>query len=75
MVGPLSKKSLSELLNDPHLSAWFKTALKASLERDPFEACLDAELLYNVLNARSCAIQMHILKAPEEKPDAETNSP
>lgn len=57
----VSKKDLEELLKDEHLSEWFKTALKESLARDPFEACLDAELLYNALKARCKSIEDRIL--------------
>jgi hypothetical protein len=57
----VSKSDLEALLQDEHLSEWFKTALKESLARDPFEACLDAELLYNALKARCRGIEDRIL--------------
>jgi len=57
----ITKKDLELLLQDEHLSEWFKTALKESLARDPFEACLDAELLYNALKARCKGIEDRII--------------
>ena len=57
----VSKTNLEALLHDEHLSEWFKTALKEYLARDPFEACLDAELLYNALKARCKGIEEDIL--------------
>jgi len=57
----VSKADLEALLKDEHLSEWFRVALKESLVRDPFEACLDAELLYNALKARCKDIEDRIL--------------
>jgi len=57
----VSKNDLEALLNDPHLSEWFKTALYESLKRAPFEACLDSELLYNALKARCKGIEDRIM--------------
>ncbi|MBL8027514.1 MAG: hypothetical protein JNL74_13925 [Fibrobacteres bacterium] len=57
----VTKKSLERLLKDPNLSDLFKTTLAKSLEKDPFEACLDAELLYNALKAREQTITEDIL--------------
>ena len=61
MLPPLNKRTLEDLLNDEHLSDWFKDALKSALERDPFEAELDAELLFNALRARRLEIERRVL--------------
>ncbi|MBL8024839.1 MAG: hypothetical protein JNL74_00425 [Fibrobacteres bacterium] len=61
MGNPLSKKSLEQLLTDEHLSDWFKDTLRSALQRDPFEAELDAELLYSALRARRIEIERRII--------------
>lgn len=39
-----------QLLADPSISYWFKSALRSALTRDPVDALLDAELLVRVLS-------------------------
>ncbi|MBL8028892.1 MAG: hypothetical protein JNL74_20880 [Fibrobacteres bacterium] len=58
---PVNKQALETLLLDEHLSDWFKDALKSALKKDPFEVELEAELLYNVLKARSSGIVEGVL--------------
>lgn len=41
-----------ELLSDPSVSDWLKSALRDALHRDPVDAVNDAELLAAVLDER-----------------------
>jgi hypothetical protein len=41
-----------ELLKNPATSYWLISALKSALERDPVDACADAELLFFILSQR-----------------------
>jgi len=60
----VTKKRLESLLEEPHMSVWFKMALKTALERDPFEAVLDAELLFRVLKDRENDLYKRIITDP-----------
>ena len=42
---------------DPAASGWLKGALVEAINRDPFDAAVDAELLYKILKLRSAAVQ------------------
>lgn len=45
-----------QILNDPAASDWLKTALRASLARDPVDAVNDAEALQQALNEKLAAL-------------------
>ncbi len=45
-----------KILNDPAVSDWLKTALRAALARDPVDAVNDAEILLQVLNEKLDAL-------------------
>jgi len=62
----ITKKSLEQLISDDNLSEWFNVALKTALERDIFEAELDAELLYNALKSRRIEVERRILEGDSE---------
>jgi len=46
--------SADVVLQDPTVSYWLKNALATALQRDPVKAALDAQLLFEVLDARAC---------------------
>jgi hypothetical protein len=49
---PIAETRVEEILSDPAVSTWLKTALRESLERDPLDALNDALLLASLLEER-----------------------
>lgn len=48
-----SDDEIRQILDGPGTSYWLKNALTAALDRDPVDACNDAELLAMVLGHRA----------------------
>ena len=42
-----------QIMTDPAASRWLKNALAGALNRDPVDACRDAELLLQILQERA----------------------
>jgi hypothetical protein len=49
---PIAENRVQDILADPAVSTWLKTALRESLERDPVDALNDALLLASMLEER-----------------------
>lgn len=47
-----TEKLIEEVLNDPTISNWLKSALGSALNRDPLDVTNDAEILFLVLSQR-----------------------
>ena len=45
-------KLIDEVLNDPTISDWLKSALGSALNRDPLDVTNDAEILFYILSQR-----------------------
>ena len=48
--------NVSEILSDPSISFWLRSAVKESLKRDPVDAFNDAQVLVNVLQSQLFAL-------------------
>lgn len=46
------EKLVDEVLNDPTISHWLKSALGSALNRDPLDVANDAEILFLILSQR-----------------------
>lgn len=46
------EKLIDEVLNDPTISHWLKSALSSALNRDPLDVANDAEMLFLILSQR-----------------------
>ena len=47
-----TEKLIEEVLNDPTISNWLKSALGSALNRDLLDATNDAEMLFLILSQR-----------------------
>ena len=47
-----TEKLIDDVLNDPTISHWLKSALGSALNRDPLDATNDAEILFLILSQR-----------------------
>ncbi|MEI6746898.1 MAG: hypothetical protein WCL34_13125 [Methylococcaceae bacterium] len=47
-----TQKLIDDVLNDPTISHWLKSALSGALNRDPLDATNDAEMLFFILSRR-----------------------
>ena len=47
-----TNKLIDDVLNDPTISHWLKSALGSALNRDPLDATNDAEMLFLILSRR-----------------------
>jgi hypothetical protein len=52
----LPAQSIENVLASPEASNWLRTSLLQAIARDPVDATNDAELLFQLLSARSDAI-------------------
>ena len=48
----MTAKIIDDVLNDPTISNWLKSALRSALHRDPLDATNDAEILFLILSQR-----------------------
>ena len=48
----MTAKIIDDVLNDPTISNWLKSALGSALNRDPLDATNDAEMLFLILSTR-----------------------
>ena len=48
----MTAKIIDDVLNDPTISNWLKSALGSALNRDPLDATNDAEMLFLILSRR-----------------------
>ncbi len=48
----MTAKIIDDVLNDPTISDWLKSALSGALNRDPLDATNDAEMLFLILSRR-----------------------
>ena len=44
-----TRRMIGDIANDPRTSYWLRDALRAALQRDPIDACDDAETLARLL--------------------------
>lgn len=58
-----SDKKMREILEEPALSDWLRSAMKSALDRDPVDAANDAAVLSLVLNHRANNIASEVLAA------------
>lgn len=52
----MTAKIIDDVLNDPTISHWLKSALGSALNRDILDATNDAEILFLILSQRLNAI-------------------
>lgn len=52
-----------EILRNPEISSWLRSALTGALSRDPIDAAADAALLASVLDGRLSAALRHELES------------
>ena len=52
----MTAKIIDDVLNDPTISNWLKSALGSALNRDILDATNDAEILFLILSQRLNAI-------------------
>ncbi len=45
-------QQIKALLDDPSVSVWLKSAVRALIERDPLDAIKDTELLHHLMDLR-----------------------
>ena len=48
----MTAKIIDDVLNDPTISNWLKSALRSALNRDPLDVANDAEILFFILSTR-----------------------
>ena len=48
----MTAKIIDDVLNDPTISNWLKSALSSALNRDPLDVTNDAEILFFILSTR-----------------------
>ena len=48
----MTAKIIDDVLNDPTISSWLKSALGSALNRDLLDATNDAEMLFFILSRR-----------------------
>lgn len=56
------KAVVEKVFASPYTSQWLKSALLASLGRDPVDAVNDVEVLYAILNAHEKRVRVNIAK-------------
>jgi hypothetical protein len=54
--GAVDLPTIDEVLADPAVSFWLKTALRSALCRDPVDAARDSEILAQLLGQRCDAL-------------------
>lgn len=47
-----TEKLIDDVLSDPTISNWLKSALRSALNRDPLDATNDSEMLFLILSQR-----------------------
>ncbi len=56
-----AERPIKWILDHPNFSSWLKDSIRTAIERDPVEALNDAELLLQLIRARTDAIVQETL--------------